>query len=93
MEESNLKHGLVSARSILTKQSLFLYTSSKTLIRYYRSDAAKALHDQVYKQTSDALDLINSIYSNKIKPNDFEIDNGKSAEFLDSLKYLDVKKI
>lgn len=67
MKVSKEKIALISARSLLAKQSLFLYSTTLVFLRQPKSDSARMLRDQVYQQTFDALDTVESILNNNFK--------------------------
>ncbi|RNA04485.1 catenin alpha-2-like isoform X4, partial [Brachionus plicatilis] len=69
MKISKQKVALISARSLLAKQSLFLYSSTLVFLKQPKNDSTRMLRDQVYEQTFDALDTIENILNNKFKAN------------------------
>ena len=69
MNISKEKVELISARSLLAKQSLFLYSTTLVFFKQPKKDSARMLRDQVYQQTFDALDTIESILSRKFVAN------------------------
>lgn len=74
MDESRLKDEIVSIRSFLVKQSLFLYTSSKTRIKYPKTEDAISFQAVTYKQTQEALNKLLRIYGNQIKIEELGVD-------------------
>lgn len=69
MKISKEKVAFISARSLLAKQSLFLYSTTLVLFEQPKKDLARMLRDQVYQQTFDALDTIENVLSGKFTAN------------------------
>ncbi|CAF0896434.1 unnamed protein product [Brachionus calyciflorus] len=66
LNDLRLKDELASCRAILKRNSLKLFTSSKTLIRHPELSASQINHDLIYRELNEALERIHNIVTNRL---------------------------
>ncbi|CAF0941980.1 unnamed protein product [Brachionus calyciflorus] len=83
MKNSTKKIAFISNRSLLAKQSLFLYSSSMSYLKHSTNEPSKILRNQVYQQALDALNEIDAILKNNYKPNEKNKTNNLLSQLID----------
>ena len=66
LKDLKLKDEIASARAIIKKQSLKLFSAAKTLLRHPEISFAQSNHESVFKEVFDAVDKIHGISTNAI---------------------------
>lgn len=93
LTDPKLRDELASARAILKKHSLKLFTTSKTLIRHPELSAAQSNHDYVFKELCEAVDKIHGITTNRITSENIKHLYDEAASLSAALDELDKQMV